>query len=151
MEQKLYHKASQAWADLSAGILSESGGCIQVGQGEAKPGGFMRVFDQGYPASEKFWSAAERNAVITFQATFPAGLVKGGGINRAHLLNGTARPFAQAHFCPALELAGEDTLRIIWEITIGWEEMNSFPKLREWVWELPDLPGAASWQFVSLP
>jgi hypothetical protein len=140
MEQKVYHRAVQVWADLAAGAFSEFGGCIQTGEGgpDTNPAGFMRRFDSGYPAAERFWSATAGNATIIFQATFPAGALKDGGIREAYLLNGMARYFAYARLDPAVEVAEGDTLRIIWEITVGRDALEFFPGLREWFLGLPD-------------
>jgi hypothetical protein len=98
----------------------------------------MRVFDSGYPAAERLRGAAGGDTAIVFQATYPAGALEGGGISEAYLLNGTARHFAYARINPAVEVAEGDTLRVVWEITVGREALEFFPGVREWVLGLPD-------------
>jgi hypothetical protein len=141
MKLKIYQMVCQEWANLSDGRLSEYGGCIQVREAALRthPGGYIRIFDQGYPMAKKVWNGARAIKVI-FQATFPAGVLKKGGINEAYLINGTARNFAHARLDP-MEVVEEDTLRIQWEITVRREDMTFFPGLRKWVRGLPGLSG----------
>jgi hypothetical protein len=158
-------KVVQQWANAFDARFSESGGCVQV-RFERRTltnryVGIMRVFDKGYPAldwdrisekprirdngaspfnaTEVQHSAAPTretrgNVNIFFQTTFPAGKMK-GRLHEVFLLNGLGHPFAHAWL--DTEVAKEDTLQIVWELTVGRDGLEYFPTVRNWVWSLP--------------
>ena len=106
-------------------------GHMQVGTGwtgnDAKgntgcnaPTGDMRPLDGGFPVLKAAWGSAVDNTV-TYRATFGAGSLNAVGINEVCLLNGSgtdADCMAYAQIAPAVNMTADDTLQVLWEITI---------------------------------
>jgi hypothetical protein len=80
----------------------------------------MKVLDAGYPALKAAWGSTG-DTTVTYRATFAAGTLNANGINEACLLNGnsgSAISLAYAQITPAVNVSTNDTLQILWEITI---------------------------------
>jgi hypothetical protein len=111
--------------------VSSSSGYIQVGTGWTGSStktntrcntatGNMKALDSGYPALKAAWGNTG-DTTVTYRATFAAGSLNSNGINEACLLNGnssSASCLAYAQIAPAVNLTLNDTLQILWEITI---------------------------------
>ena len=110
--------------------ITETTGHMQVGTGWTgsgtknnrrcnQPAGAMRRLD-GAPALKAPWGAHGDN-VVTYRATFAAGALIANGINEVCLLNGSgagADCLAYAQIAPSANVSADDTLQILWEITI---------------------------------
>jgi hypothetical protein len=84
------------------------------------PTGNMKALDNGYPALAASWGNTGDTTVI-YRATFQAGNLDANGINEACLLNGdgaTADCLAYAQITPSVNVTANDTLQVLWEITI---------------------------------
>jgi hypothetical protein len=111
--------------------ITSSTGYIQVGTGWTgnstktntrcnTPTGSMRALDSGFPALKAVWGQSG-DTTITYRATFAAGTLNANGINEACLLNGnsgSANCLAYAQINPSVNVTTNDTLQILWEITI---------------------------------
>jgi len=111
--------------------VSSSNGYIQVGTGWTgnstksntrcnTPSGSMKALDANYPALTAAWGNTG-DTTVTYRATFAAGNLNANGINEACLLNGntlTANCLAYAQINPSVNVTNNDTLQILWEITI---------------------------------
>ena len=106
-------------------------GYIQIGTGWTgnstktntrcnNPTGTMKSLDAGFPALKAAWGNTG-DTTITYRATFESGALNANGINEAVLLNGSdagASCLAYAQITPAVNVTSDDTLQIVWEITI---------------------------------
>jgi len=84
------------------------------------PTGEMRPLDGGFPALKAVWGNIGDNT-ITYRATFGAGTLNANSINEVCLLNGSdpgADCLAYAQIAPAVNMTADDTLQVLWEITI---------------------------------
>ena len=84
------------------------------------PTGEARPLDAGYPALKAAWGNAGDNTV-TYTTTFGAGSLNANGINEVCLMNGNtdaADCLAYAQISPAVNVTADDTLQVLWEITI---------------------------------
>jgi len=84
------------------------------------PSGNMRALDAGFPALRAAWGNAG-DTTQTYRATFAAGALNANGINEVCLLNGSgtgAQCLAYAQIAPAVNVTTDDTLQVLWEITI---------------------------------
>jgi len=111
--------------------VTSSNGYIQVGTGWTgnsvknntrcnTPTGSMKALDANYPALSASWGNTGDN-IITYRATFAAGALNANGINETCLLNGndsSAKCLAYAQVTPTVNVTTNDTLQILWEITI---------------------------------
>jgi hypothetical protein len=111
--------------------VSSANGYIQVGTGWTgnstknntrcnTPTGAMRALDANYPALLDEWGETG-DTVLTYRATFDVGTLNANGINEACLLNGNgsgANCLAYAQINPGVNVTSNDTLQILWEITI---------------------------------
>ena len=111
--------------------VSSAAGYIQVGTGwtgsSAKTNtrcntatGSMKALDTGYPALKAAWGSTG-DTTVTYRATFASGSLNANGVNEACLLNGNggaANCLAYAQISPAVNVTLNDTLQILWEITI---------------------------------
>jgi len=111
--------------------VTSANGFIQVGTGwtgnSAKtnnrcntPTGSMKALDANYPALTASWGNTG-DTTLTYRATFAAGSLNANGINEACLLNGNvneANCLAYAQITPSVNVTVNDTLQILWEITI---------------------------------
>jgi hypothetical protein len=111
--------------------VTSSAGYIQVGTGWTGNGaktnvrcntaaGIMKALDSGYPALKAAWGNTG-DTTVTYRTTFAAGALSANGINEACLLNGnssSANCLAYAQITPAVNVTPNDTLQILWEITI---------------------------------
>jgi hypothetical protein len=82
--------------------------------------GSAKKLDSGYPVLKAAWGSTG-DTTITYRATFAAGNLNANGINEAALLNGsgsTANCLAYAQITPAVNVTSNDTLQVLWEITI---------------------------------
>ena len=111
--------------------VTSASGFIQVGTGWTgsnvknntrcnTPTGSMRTLDSGFPALRAVWGN-NGDTTVTYRATFSAGTLNANGINEACLLNGSnaeANCLAYAQITPSVNVTVQDTLQILWEITI---------------------------------
>jgi len=111
--------------------ITSANGFIQVGTGwtgnSAKtnnrcntPTGSMKALDANYPALTASWGNTG-DTTLTYRATFAAGNLNANGINEACLLNGNVNEsncLAYAQITPSVNVTVNDTLQILWEITI---------------------------------
>ena len=111
--------------------VTSSNGYIQVGTGWTGNGtknntrcntstGNMKALDSGYPALSAAWGNTG-DTTVTYRATFAAGALNANGISEACLLNGNgtaANCLAYAQINPAVNVTTNDTLQVLWEITI---------------------------------
>jgi len=111
--------------------VTSANGYIQVGTGWTgnstktnnrcnTPTGSMKALDANYPALSDGWGNTGDN-VITYRATFAAGDLNSNGINEACLLNGNGNDadcLAYAQITPGVNVTVNDTLQILWEVTI---------------------------------
>ena len=111
--------------------VSSASGYIQVGTGWTgnstktntrcnTAAGNMIALDNGYPALKAAWGSSG-DTTVTYRATFAAGTLNANGINEACLLNGNtlgANCLAYAQINPSVNVTANDTLQILWEITI---------------------------------
>jgi len=111
--------------------VSSANGYIQVGTGWSgnstksntrcnTPTGAMKALDASYPALNAAWGSTG-DTTVTYRATFAAGNLNANGINEACLLNGntiTSNCLAYAQITPSVNVTTNDTLQILWEITI---------------------------------
>ena len=82
--------------------------------------GPMVQIDGGYPMLKAEWGNLGDNTVL-YRATFTAGKLNANGINEACLLNGSldsSACLAYAQITPSVNVTSNDTLQILWEITI---------------------------------
>ena len=111
--------------------VASSSGFIQVGTGwtgnSTKTStrcntstGAMKALDSNYPALKAAWGSTG-DTTVTYRATFEAGSLNANGINEACLLNGNgggANCLAYAQITPSVNVTSNDTLQVLWEITI---------------------------------
>ncbi len=111
--------------------VSSSSGYIQIGTGWTGNGaktntrcntsaGSVKALDSGYPALKAAWGNTG-DTTVTYRATFAAGSLSSSGINEACLLNGngdSANCLAYAQITPSVNVTSNDTLQVLWEITI---------------------------------
>jgi hypothetical protein len=111
--------------------ITSSSGYIQVGTGWTgnstktntrcnTPTGSMKALDNGYPSLAAAWGNTGDTTVI-YRATFEAGILNSNGINEACLLNGngtSAVCLAYAQITPSVNVTVNDTMQVVWEITI---------------------------------
>ena len=111
--------------------VKSGSGYIQVGTGwtgnSAKtntrcntPAGTMKALDGGYPVTKAAWGGAGDNTVV-YRATFDAGSLNAVGLNETCLLNGNGSDavcMAYAQLTPTTSVTENDTLQVLWEITI---------------------------------
>ena len=111
--------------------VSSSAGYIQVGTGwtgnSTKTNtrcntatGSMKALDANYPALVAAWGNTG-DTTVTYRASFAAGSLNANGINEVCLLNGngtSANCLAYAQINPAVNVTTNDTLQVLWEITI---------------------------------
>jgi hypothetical protein len=85
----------------------------------------MQVLDSGYPVAETARGpGGGEDTTVVCRATFPAGRLRDVCINEACLFDGndlSAGCLAYARLSPAADIRPEDTLRILWAITIHGE------------------------------
>ena len=84
------------------------------------PTGGMKTLDSGCPALKAAWGGTG-DSTLVYRATFGAGDLNAEGINEAVLLNGNgaeADCLAYAQVTPAVNVTADDTLQVLWEITI---------------------------------
>jgi len=84
------------------------------------PTGDVRPLDGGFPALKAAWGNTGDNTV-TYRATFGAGTLNANGINEVCILNGAgagADCLAYARIAPAVNVTSDDSLQVLWEITI---------------------------------
>jgi hypothetical protein len=140
MEQKHHNIVTRQGDALIADALlaspsktkvTNSSGYIQVGTGWTGNGaktntrcntatGNMKLLDSGYPALKAAWGNTG-DTTITYRATFAAGTLNANGINEVCLRNGnsdSANCLAYAQITPTVNVTLNDTLQILWEITI---------------------------------
>jgi hypothetical protein len=80
----------------------------------------MRALDGGYPVLKAAWGNTG-DTTVTYRATFAAGALNANGINEVCLLNGNdtaANCLAYAQINPSVNVTSNDTLQVLWEITI---------------------------------
>jgi hypothetical protein len=106
-------------------------GCIQVGTGWTgnstksntrcnTPVGTPKLIDYNYPVLRASWGNIG-DTTLLYCATFEQGSLCDNGINEACLLNDNTEAaycLAYAQLSPAVNVGSNDTLQIIWEITI---------------------------------
>jgi len=111
--------------------VSGSGGFMQAGTGwtgaGAKnntrcnaPAGSMAALDGGAPFLKVAWGAAG-DTTVAYKATFPPGSLDAKAVNEICLLNGGgegADCLAYAQISPPVDMTENDTLQVLWEITI---------------------------------
>jgi hypothetical protein len=111
--------------------VSSANGYIQVGTGWTgnstktntrcnTPTGSMKALDANYPVLSAAWGNTG-DTTLTYRATFAAGDLNANGINEACLLNGNgsgANCLAYAQLTPSVNVTENDTLQVVWEITI---------------------------------
>ena len=115
--------------------VSSSSGFIQLGTGWTNTGskknftrcstptGAMRTLDSGFPLLKASWGNAG-DTTVTYKATFEAGMLNANNINEACLLNGNSTAsncLAYAQITPPVNVTENDTLQVIWEITVQGE------------------------------
>jgi hypothetical protein len=82
--------------------------------------GSMKALDTGYPTLIAAWGNTG-DATLTYRATFAAGTLNANNVNEACLLNGndpSANCLAYAQISPSVNVTSNDTLQVLWEITI---------------------------------
>jgi len=82
--------------------------------------GTMKALDASFPTLKAAWGNTGDTTII-YRATFEAGSLNANGINEAVLLNGNdvgASCLAYAQITPSVNVSADDTLQIVWEITI---------------------------------
>ena len=80
----------------------------------------MKALDSNYPALKAAWGSTG-DTTVTYRATFAAGSLTANGINEACLLNGNgsaANCLAYAQITPSVNVTANDTLQVLWEITL---------------------------------
>jgi hypothetical protein len=80
----------------------------------------MKALDTGYPALTAAWGNVG-DTILTYRATFAAGTLNVNNVNEACLLNGngtSANCLAYAQISPSVNVTSNDTLQVLWEITI---------------------------------
>ena len=111
--------------------VTGTSGYIQIGTGWTgnstktnnrcnSPTGTMKALDAGFPALKAAWGNTG-DTTITYRSTFESGALSANGINEAALLNGddaNASCLAYAQITPSVNVTSDDTLQIVWEITI---------------------------------
>ena len=107
-------------------------GYIQVGTGWTgnnpkantrcnTPTGYPKEIDENYPVLKAAWGSPGDSTVI-YQATFDPGYLDANNINEACLLNksgSSANCLAYAQITPQVNVTSNDTLQVLWEITIS--------------------------------
>jgi hypothetical protein len=108
---------THAWIEVGTGYAATTKGITAV----VTVTGVPRIMDATYPKLKGAWAAAYDN-VITYKATFTAGLLNVTGINEAALVNSATHSvgdcMAYAQVTPTVNVGLLDTLAVTWEITI---------------------------------
>jgi len=84
------------------------------------PTGSMSSVDNGYPALLDTWGNIG-DTTVTYRSTFSPTSLNANGINEVCLMNGyapSANCLAYAQITPSVNVTSNDTLQIMWEITI---------------------------------